>query len=54
MGMNYRINRVGFSYEVQRYGMVMLDGCPDFMWKTLAVFWDEEEAERYLAELTKA
>lgn len=52
--MDYRIERIGFSYEVQKYGMVMLDGCPDYMWKPIAVFWDEDEAKQYLATILKA
>lgn len=52
--MNYRIERIGFSYEVQRYGMVILDGCPDYMWKTIARFWNEDEAKRYLADIERS
>ena len=50
--MNYRILKVVYSYEVQRYGMVMLDGCPDYTWKTLARFQDEDEARKYLESMT--
>ena len=50
--MTYRIKQNGFSYEVQRYGMVILDGCPDYMWKTIAKFHSEKEAQNYLAENT--
>lgn len=44
----YRIIQIGFSFEVQRWGLVMLDGCPDYMWKTLAAFYNADEAQNYL------
>ncbi len=47
-----KIINTGFAFEVQRFGLVMLDGCPDKMWKTVARFTTEEEARRYVYEET--
>lgn len=49
----YRIMKIGFSYEVQRYGLVMLDGCPDYDWKTVATKDTEEEAQTMLDHLKR-
>lgn len=48
-----KLARVGFSYEVLRYSRVTLDGCPDYMWKTVATFQEESEAKKYIAEYAK-
>lgn len=47
----YRIEKIGPGYYVQRYGLVMLDGCPDYMWKDIARFDDEESAREYINNL---
>lgn len=44
----YRIVRVGYSFYVQRYGMVNFDGILDYDWKDLARFDDEESAIAYM------
>ena len=44
----YRIWNCGYSYIVQKWGLVMLDGCPDYMWKNIARFDTEEEAQNYI------
>lgn len=49
----YRIWNCGYSYIVQEYGMVMLDGCPDYMWKDINRFMNLEDAQAYLADLCK-
>ena len=49
----YRIIKIGFSYEVQRYGLVMLDGCPDYDWKAVATRDTEEEAKAVLDSMKR-
>ena len=44
----YRVEKIGFGFYVQRFGLVMLDGCPDYMWKDVARFDTEEEAQNYI------
>ena len=45
---DYRICKIGWSYEVQYYGMQVLDGWAERGWKTIATFQDESEAQRYI------
>ena len=49
----HRIYSTGFSYIVQCYGLVMLDGCPDYMWKDVATFWDIDDAKAYMRDFCK-
>lgn len=48
----YRIEKIGFSFEVQRWGVVNYDGILDHEWKTIARYWSEEEAMAHI-ELLK-
>lgn len=48
----YRIVKVGFSYYVQRYGIVNFDGILDYDWKDCAKFDNETDAEKYVKEET--
>ena len=45
-----RIKKIGFSYYVQRYGIVNYDGILDYDWKDEARFDDEESAQKYIDE----
>ena len=45
----YRIFKTFSGYEIQSYGLRMLDGCPDYDWKTIDRAETEEEADRKLA-----
>jgi len=47
----FRVKQIGFSFEAQEYGLAMLDGCPDYCWKTIKVFYDEEEANAFIGRL---
>lgn len=47
--LKYRIEKIGFSYYVQRYGVVNFDGVLDYDWKNCARFDDEESARKYIA-----
>ena len=49
----YRIIKIGFSYEVQRYGLEMLDGCPYHDWKTLYSSQNEDDARAMLDALKR-
>lgn len=51
--MEYRIEKIGFSYEVQRLSARNYDGyyCKD--WHTVATFQSEKEAQRYIEETTE-
>lgn len=44
----YRIQKIGFGYYVQRYGIVNFDGILDYDWKDCARFDDEESAKEYI------
>ena len=44
----YRVVKVGYSFYVQRYGMVNYDGILDYDWKDYARFDDEESAIAYM------
>lgn len=48
----YRIQKVGCSYYVQRYGIVNLDGMLDYDWKDCISFDDEKKAEEYLKKVS--
>lgn len=45
--------KVGYSFYVQRYGMVNYDGILDYDWKDLARFDDEESARAYAERMEK-
>ncbi len=47
----FRVKEIGFSFEVQEYGLVMLDGCLDYDWKTIQIFCDKEEANAFAGRL---
>ena len=49
----YRIVQIGFSYYVQRYGVVNLDGILDYDWKDCVRFDNEESAKEYIKLLNK-
>jgi len=49
----YRIKKIGFSYYVQKYGIVNFDGILDYDWKDLARFDDEESAKTYIEEIER-
>lgn len=44
----YRIQKIGFSYYVQQYGVINLDGILDHDWKDCARFDNEESAKEYI------
>ena len=44
----YRVVKVGYSFYVQRYGIVNYDGIRDYDWKDCARFDDEESAIAYM------
>ena len=44
----YRIEKIGFGYYVQRYGIVNYDGIMDYGWKDCARFDDEDSAKKYI------
>ena len=47
----YRIEKIGCSYEVQKWGIVNFDGIPAHDWKTLARFEHEYQAILYMREI---
>lgn len=47
----YRIEKVGFSYFVQKYGVVNYDGIRDYNWKDVKRCDSLEEAEEYVREM---
>ena len=47
----YRIEKIGCSYEVQKWGVVMYDGIPAHDWKTVARFEHEHQAIWYMREV---
>ncbi len=50
----YRIRQIGFSYEVQNYGLYILDGWAEEDWHTVKTFWDEDEARQYIERRVKS
>lgn len=54
MRQTYRIQQIGFSYEVQNYGLYILDGWADEGWHTVKTFWDEDEARQYIERRIKS
>lgn len=51
--MKYRIVYNGFSWELQRWGVINYDGILDHDWTTIRYFNSEKEASEHLDELTK-
>ena len=51
--MKYRIQKIGFSFEVQKWSVVNYDGILDHDWKTLRTVWDEAEAIAYLEIISR-
>lgn len=50
----YRVVKVGYSFYVQRYGMVNYDGILDYDWKDYARFDDEESARAFIAKVDRS
>jgi hypothetical protein len=44
----YRIEKIGFGYYVQYYGIVNYDGILDYAWKDVRRFDTYEEAKKYI------
>lgn len=44
----YRMKKMGFSYFVERYGIIDYDGIKDYGWSDCARFDDEESANAYI------
>ena len=51
--VKYRIEKIGFSFEVQKWGMINYDGILDYGWKTIARYWSEKEALAHIDQLEK-
>ena len=50
----YRVVKVGYSFYVQRYGIVNYDGIRDYDWKDYARFDDEESALEFIERIESA
>jgi hypothetical protein len=49
----YRIEKIGYSFFVQYYGIVNFDGILDYDWKNIAHFDSKQEAKIYIERQTK-
>lgn len=50
--MEYRVEKIGFGYYVQRLSVVNYDGILDHDWKDCARFDTEDEANEYIRNNT--